>query len=265
VPPGFAIHGRVAVITGAGRGIGAALAAAFAEAGASLVLVDIDGDGVASTAKEVGGLPLVVDVSTSRGAADVVAAVVDAYERVDILVNNAASYVVGPVAEMDNSAWEFTQRNVLGPVYFCCRAALPVMVAQGSGVIVNLASVNHRIGAPHHGAYAAAKGGVVSLTRQLAVEYGPSGIRVNSLSPGSVMTENTVAPIRTDAYPLRRFARTSEVAAAALFLASDAASFITGVDLPVDGGLTALSPAAVSSPGLRQRWGLPPIDAIDEE
>lgn len=254
------LDGRVVVVTGAGRGIGASIAEMATAHGAALALADVDAAAVTDVANRVGGLAVAADVSTADGAAAVVDAALEQWGHVDVLVNNAAAYTVGRVHELADEAWEHTQRHVLGPVFTCCRAVLPAMIERGSGSIVNLASVNHLIGAPHHGAYAAAKGGVVSLTRQLAVEYGPAGVRVNSVSPGSVATEKTTAPVATDAYPLRRFARVDEVASAVLFLGSDAASFVTGVDLPVDGGLSALSPAAVMSPGLRQLWGLPPRD-----
>jgi len=248
----------VVIITGAGGGIGASIAESFASDGSRLLLADLDAHSVTQVAERVGAISVTADVATADGADSVVATAMRQWGTVDVLVNNAASYVTGPLHELDYTAWDHTVRNVLTSVFACCRAALPVMVDNGSGSIVNVASVNHLIGAPHHGAYAAAKGGVVSLTRQLAVEYGPLGVRVNSVSPGSVATEPSHAELDTEAYPLRRHARCEEVATVVRFLALDSASFVTGVDVPVDGGLSALSPAAVMSPTLRAKWGLPP-------
>lgn len=261
--PDRAAH--VVVVTGAGRGIGAAIATALSDSGAFVLVADIDAEAVTCVADRIGGMAVVADVSTGSGAAEMVDAALERWGRVDALVNNAAAYRVGPLHEFSDDAWENTVGNVLGPVFAGCRAVLPSMIDHGGGSIVNVASINHLIGAPHHGAYAAAKGAIVSLTRQLAVEYGPVGVRVNSVSPGTVTTVKPNEQLGTEAYPLRRFARATEVAEAVLFLASDAASFITGVDLPVDGGLSALSPAAVSSPGLRHRWGLPPIDVAEKK
>lgn len=256
------MEGRVTVVTGAGHGIGAAIAAACAAAGARPVLVDRDAAAVEAIAARLGATAVTADVSTSAGAASVVAAALDEYGCVDVLVNNAAAYRTGPVHECSDDDWQATIAGVLDPVFRTTRAVLPAMLVAGRGAIVNIASVNQLVAAPHHGAYTAAKGGVVALTKQLAVEYGPHGIRCNSVSPGLIVTGPADAvhdPLSVEPYPLGRLGLPEEVAAAVIFLASDAAAFITGVDLPVDGGLSVLHPAAVISPGLRARWGRPPL------
>lgn len=254
----------VTVITGAAHGIGAATASACAGAGSRLVLVDVDSDGVAARAAELGTVAVAADVSTMDGASAAAEAALSAYGRIDVLINNAARYTAVPLHDATEADWDDTVAGVLRPVFTCTRAVLPTMIAAGRGALVNVASVNQIVAAPHHAAYTAAKGAVAALTRQLAVEYGPSGIRCNSVSPGLIVT-GRIGPGLTDrdrlqgtqAYPLRRFGRPEDVAAAVVFLAT--ASFVTGVDLPVDGGLTVLSPATLASPGLRERWNLPPL------
>ena len=254
----------VTVITGAAHGIGAATASAFAGAGARLVLVDVDADGVGARARQLDAVAVAADVSTMDGASAAAEAALGAYGRIDVLVNNAARYTVVPLHEATEADWDDTVAGVLRPVFTCTRAVLPAMIGAGRGAIVNVASVNQIVAAPHHAAYTAAKGAVAALTRQLAVEYGPSGIRCNSVSPGLIVTER-IEPGLTDddrrhgtqAYPVRHFGRPEDVAAAVLFLAT--ATFVNGVDLPVDGGLTVLSPATLVSPGLRRRWNLPPL------
>lgn len=256
------MDGRVAVVTGAGQGIGAAIATACAEAGAELVLVDRDQAAVASVAARLDAVPVTADVATSDGAAAVIVAALAGYGRIEVLVNNAAAYRTGALHECDERDWQATLAGVLDPVFRTTRAVLPMMMAAGHGAIVNVASVNQLVAAPHHAAYTAAKAGVAALTRQLAVEYGRYGIRCNSVSPGRIVTrpgDEPGDPLEVEPYPVGRLGRPADVAAAVVFLASDAASFITGVDLPVDGGLTVLHPGAVVSPDLRAAWGRPPL------
>jgi NAD(P)-dependent dehydrogenase (short-subunit alcohol dehydrogenase family) len=145
------------------------------------------------------------------------------------------------------------------------------MMATRHGSIVNMASINQIVANPNLAAYTAAKGGIHALTKQVAVEYGPYGIRCNAISPGLILTERTqqgrsAADLRIDceAYPIGRIGTPQDVANAALYLASDEASFITGVDLPVDGGLTSLAPSALISPKIRGWWGRKPIQLSDE-
>jgi NAD(P)-dependent dehydrogenase (short-subunit alcohol dehydrogenase family) len=258
------MDGRVAVITGAGHGIGAAIAMACAEAGADLVLADLDTEAVAAVAEDASdAIAVTADVSTTEGAAAVAAAALAEYGRIDVLVNNAAAYRLAPLHECSDDDWQSTVAGVLDPVFRTTRAVLPAMLSAGRGAIVNIASVNQLVAAPHHGAYTAAKGAVAALTRQLAVEYGPYGIRCNSISPGWIVSprgrDAVPDPLTIEPYPIGRPGRPEDVAAAVVFLASDAASFVTGVDLPVDGGLTILHPGAVVAPDLRAKWGRPPL------
>ncbi len=261
-----ALADATVIVTGAAHGIGAAISVACAAAGARLVLADRDAAALTAVATSIGGIAVCVDVSTAAGAAELVTAAMAASGTVDVLINNAAAYTLSPLHECSDQDWDATLDGVLRPVFTCARAVLAPMLAQGAGAIVNISSVNQRIGAPHHAAYAAAKGAITALTRQMAVEYGPAGIRCNSISPGLILTERLRAAMTgldarlgVEPYPRNRFGRPEDVAAAAVFLASPAADFITGVDLPVDGGLTALSPATVVSPDLRRRWGRSPL------
>jgi NAD(P)-dependent dehydrogenase (short-subunit alcohol dehydrogenase family) len=188
----------------------------------------------------------------------------------EVLVNNAGVTTVRPLLETSDADWDAALGICLRSVFRLSREAVRAMRARGrgrgQGAIVNMASVNAHQGQPCVAAYAAAKGGIHALTRQMAVECGPLGIRVNALSPGLIVTEafaRRLAPedvrLTEEAYPLGRLGRPEDVAEAALFLASDAAGFVTGVDLPVDGGLTAQLAAAVVSPRIRAWTGRPPL------
>jgi NAD(P)-dependent dehydrogenase (short-subunit alcohol dehydrogenase family) len=254
------LDGKLCVVTGAAAGIGRAIALRFAAAGATLVLADRDAAGLAS-----------LDIPARRVVADV--ADPDAPSRIlahdvpDVLVNNAGVTTVRPLLDTSDADLDAAIAVCLASTFRLARETVRAMTTRGlGGAIVNMASVNAMMGQPCVSAYAAAKGGIHALTRQLAVECGPLGIRVNALSPGLIVTEAFAAKLdpedirlTVEAYPLGRLGRPEDVAEAALFLASDAASFITGADLPVDGGLTAMAAAAVVSPRIRAWTGRPPL------
>ena len=246
---------KSAVITGAADGIGHAIAEAMAKEGAHVFLGDIadaQGEAFAADLRAAGCSADYVhcDVSKETDIANLVASAIAGTGRLDILVNNAAVAIGGmPVHEMTDAQWHRLIEVNLTSVFRGCKYALPHMIAQKSGAIINMASAQGHIGLDGWTAYAGAKGAVMAMTRQMAVEFGPLNIRVNSISPGTIntpMNEKVVAEIGGNLakawvkmHPIGRIGKPEEVAEAAVYLASDAAGFTTGIDLRVDGGLTA--------------------------
>lgn len=242
---------RVALVTGAGSGIGRVIALAFAERGASVVAADVDEQGAAETVRQiqaVGGraLSVVADVTDEADVERMVASTVATFGRLDFASNNAG--IEGPrgtVAELPKDGWERVLAVNLTGTFLCMRAELRQMIVQGSGAIVNTASVAGLVGAPKMAPYAASKSGIIGLTRTAAVEVASLGVRVNAVAPGLVdagLTGNAPREFIeavTAASPIGRMARAGEIAAAVLWLCSDEASFVVGQTLPVDGGLTA--------------------------
>jgi NAD(P)-dependent dehydrogenase (short-subunit alcohol dehydrogenase family) len=254
------LAGRVAIVTGGGRGIGRAIAIAMAGAGAGVAIGDL-ADGGKATANEIiaaGGraTAFTCDVSDPGQVQQLVAAAMADYGRLDVLVNNAGiSGGSGRAHEVDIDVWDRAVAvNLRGP-FLCAKFAIPHLLEQDRAAIVNIASTYGIIGAPLAPAYCASKGGVVNLTRQLAVDYSPDGLRVNAILPGYVDTdmggrratlppdEAAAALARREAnaalQPLGRQAQAEEIARVAVFLASDAASFMTGSIVTVDGGCTS--------------------------
>ncbi|MEV6527545.1 3-oxoacyl-ACP reductase [Longispora sp. NPDC051575] len=244
------LQGRVAVITGAGSGIGLATARRFAEEGARVVAVDISADAGEAAAKEVGGIFKVLDVTDEAGTRDMFAEVVAELGSLDIVFNNAGISPPDDDSILDTGldAWERVQKVNLTSVFLGCKYALPYMIAQGKGSIINTASFVALMGAATSQiSYSASKGGVLSMTRELGVQFARQGIRVNALCPGPVNTpllkelfasDPERAARRLIHVPLGRFAEPSEIAAAVAFLASDDSSFMTANTFVVDGGIT---------------------------
>jgi meso-butanediol dehydrogenase/(S,S)-butanediol dehydrogenase/diacetyl reductase len=238
---------QVVLITGAGSGIGRATAGLFAAEGAQVVVLDIDGDRAAETAEALdGAVALTLDIRDLAAAAIVVDQVQADFGRVDVLVNNAMRISAGELDERDDDADMLDELDVdLLGAFRMIRVCLPAMRRQRRGAIVNVASVN---GLAYFGndVYSAAKAGLVSLTRSVAARHGRDGIRCNAVAPGTIATPTWTARARAEPgflermgsyYPLGRVGQPEEVADAIAFLASDQASWITGVTLPVDGGL----------------------------
>jgi len=245
------LDGKVALVTGGGTGIGAATARRFAQEGATVIVCGrriepleqvvhaIQADGGSARA-------VLLDVSDRQAFADVVTGIERQDRRLDILVNNAYSMVGATIADSSEEDWHANFRVTLDGTFYGIQAALRVMEFQRSGAIVNVSSVCGLLGSMYTAAYGAAKAGVLSLTRTAALEGAPHNIRVNAVVPGVVMTPGTEAAIPTRAaqlataagVPLRRIADPLELANAILFLASDEASYITGIQLVVDGGKT---------------------------
>jgi NAD(P)-dependent dehydrogenase (short-subunit alcohol dehydrogenase family) len=241
---------RVVVLTGAAKGIGAVTTEAFAGEGARVMALDIDGAGVdrvVAAASRRGGevLGVKTDVTSASAIQSALDAVLARWGRVDVLVNNAGGFAaMRALEDTPESEWDAILRSNLTSAFLVSKAVLPVMKRQRAGRIVNLASVVARGGAvrvPAH--YAAAKAGVVALTRMLALEVAEHGITVNAVAPGTTATDRVLAARTPDetarvaaAIPLRRLGQPDEIAQAILFLASDAAAFITGAVLDVNGG-----------------------------
>ncbi len=237
------LDGRTALVTGGGSGIGRAICRRFASDGASVVVADLVGERAEEVAAEVGGRAVQADVTA---AADVVRMAAEA-GRVDVLVNNAGGGMADDLLEIDEDEWDADVELNLKSAYLCSKAVLPGMIEQGSGVIVNIVSVNGLAFFANE-PYSAAKAGLISLTRSIATRYGRHGVRAVAIAPGTIRTpiwqervdkEPAIFERLVRWYPLRRVGEPEDVAAAAAFLASDDAGWITGEVLRVDGGLLA--------------------------
>ena len=247
--PSARLHGRVVLVTGAARGIGAATARRLAADGARLVLADLDGPGVEKVAAELGQVAVQADVTRRDDVDRMIDEAYRRWDRLDVLFNNAGVIRVQPFLEVTEEEWDRVLDVNLKGSFLVAKHVLPTMLAQRSGSIVHVASVEGLEGMSRSVAYNASKGGVVLMTRNMALDYAKDGIRVNCLCPGAIDTPLTAVLALPETRAIReqmvawhamgRFGTPEEVAAAALFLASDDASFVTGHALAVDGGWTA--------------------------
>jgi hypothetical protein len=245
-------EGKTAIVTGGAQGIGKGIAKRLSGEGAAVIIADIDVKRGSQTADELiqaGGSAsfLQANVTREKDVINLVAGVANHFGRLDILVNNAGASPRRPFAELSLADWRSLIELNLTSMFLCAQSALPYLSQSQGASIVNIASLHAFLTVPGLSAYAAAKGGVVALTRSMAIEFAPN-VRVNAVAPGVIETEtwfNTIGDVeaarqhRLKFHPVGRLGQPEDIAAAVAFLASEDAAFITGVTLPVDGGLTA--------------------------
>jgi len=248
----FNLAGKVAIVTGAGKGIGRAIALGLAQAGADVVVAartTADIDEVAAEIEGTGGKALAVptDVRNVDQVTSLLGKTIASFGRVDILVNNAGGYFIAPVLDLSPRGWEGVLKENLDNVFICCKVIGEPMVKQKAGSIINISSVSGFGPYPGAAHYAAAKAGIISLTKTLAVEWATYNVRVNSIAPGFVETPATATfwqqnPKHRQAIlqkvPLGRLGKPEDIAGTAIFLASEASAYVTGETIVVSGGLT---------------------------
>jgi NAD(P)-dependent dehydrogenase (short-subunit alcohol dehydrogenase family) len=249
------LEGKVCLVTGGSRGIGEAIAKTFAAHGARVVIAARKPEGVAAVADAIAkehGADRVLGVPAHAGKEDectrLVRAAVERFGKIDVLVNNAGTNpYFGPMLQVEMGAWDKTFETNLKGYFWCAReVAKDCLSREAPGSIVNVASVAGLVGSPLQGVYAATKAAIISMTKTLAIELGPSKIRVNAIAPGFVDTRLASAILQNDELlerviahtPMGRYGKPDEIAGGALYLASDAASFLTGHTLVIDGGMT---------------------------
>jgi NAD(P)-dependent dehydrogenase (short-subunit alcohol dehydrogenase family) len=260
------LAGKVAVITGIGPGIGSAISRTFANDGADLVLASFANpafDSTIAAVRALGRRAVAVhgDVGLRATWAQIAAAAEAEFGQVNIVVNNAGRGRFAHILEVTEEQWDETMRTNLKSAYFSCQTFLPSMIAGGGGVFVNISSVNGSIANPSMGDYATSTSGLHGLTRNIALDYGLKGVRANVIAPGAIFTPTAAAALDEDEarstrdnYPIGRWGTPQDVANAALYLASDEASFVTGIILTVDGGLTIQTPESAVRKSFRARW-----------
>lgn len=243
------LENKIAAVTGSGRGIGRAIAEKLAAEGATVVVSDVDEASAVSTAEAIGGeaVGLVADVTSKESVEAMIGEIRDRFGRLDVLVNNAGWDKAGPFIDSDESDWDrVVAINLFGTLH-TTKAALPLMVEQGSGSIVNLGSDAARVGSSGEAVYSAAKGGIVSFSKTLARELARNQINVNCVCPGPTDTElfasiggdsPKLRESLTKAIPFRRLGDPRDLANTVAFYASDEAGYITGQTVSVSGGLT---------------------------
>ena len=249
------LEGKVAIVTGATDGIGKAIALKFAKEGARIMMVGRDeakGRAALEKVREHGEATYFkADVSNSSQVKKLVDETIQKYGRIDILVNNAAIVSVGTVVNTSEEIWDQVIDINLKGVFLCCKYVIPYMQKKGGGAIVNIGSINSLMAMENEAVYDASKGGVLMLTRAIALDFAKSNIRANCICPGAIETamlktslDGAPDPAKarewiTARHPVGHLGKPDEIAEAALFLASDASSFVTGTALPVDGGILA--------------------------
>ncbi|MEE2658398.1 MAG: glucose 1-dehydrogenase [Candidatus Latescibacterota bacterium] len=244
------LEGKVAVITGGGSGIGRQTSLLFAAEGARVVVVDIDEIGGEAVAHEAGGTFICIDISTAEGCERMVAAAEERHGALHVLFNNAGISHIddGDAESTEEEVWDLTMRVNLKGVFLGCKYGIPALRRAGGGSLINTASFVALLGAATPQlAYTASKGGVLALTRELAVVHARENIRVNALCPGPLRTELLMKYLDTEEkrqrrlvhIPMGRFGEAEEIARAALFLASDESSYVTGTAFTVDGGISS--------------------------
>jgi NAD(P)-dependent dehydrogenase (short-subunit alcohol dehydrogenase family) len=253
--PAFSLDKKIALVVGAANGIGRATALAYAAAGAAVTCADVEEPGAKTTAADVekaGGqaLPVRLDVTDGASCRAAVAATVARFGGLDVLMYGAADNdPVATVLDMDEAVWDRTVRINLTGAFLMVKAALPPMIARGGGSVILIASQLGRVGAAARPAYCATKGALIQLARSLAIDHAAQGIRANTLSPGAIETRRMLQRHRDmdearrtlgPKHVLGRLGRPEEIARAAVYLASDASAFMTGSDLLIDGGYTAV-------------------------
>ena len=252
----FTLSGKVAVVTGGGSGIGQAIATLFAGQGAHVVVLDVDGQAAKDTAAAIivaGGTADAAscDVSDAAGVKATFDAIVGRTRRIDILINNAGVAHVGNIERTSEDEFDRLYRVNVKGVYLCSQAAVPVMVRQGGGVILNMSSIVAFIGVADRFAYSMTKGAVLTMTKSVAVDYVKQNIRCNCICPARIRTpfvdgfvkknypgrEEAMLQALSEYQPMGRMGTPGEVASLALYLCSDEASFVTGQAYPLDGGV----------------------------
>jgi NAD(P)-dependent dehydrogenase (short-subunit alcohol dehydrogenase family) len=249
----FQLDGRVALITGGNRGLGFVMARALAEAGADVIVTSRQKEKAEASATALAqatgrrALGLTVDVTDAARVEDMVQTAVKEFGHIDILINNAGINIRKPIEEFDEESWDRVQNTNLKAPFLCARAVARYMKEQRYGRVINVASMLGLTGLAERSAYCSSKGGIIQLTKVLALEWAPYNVTVNAICPGPFATELNTPVLNNpqankffvDHIPLKRWGNPEELGGAAIFLASDASSFMTGAALVVDGGWTA--------------------------